>query len=103
MTKFFIKWWVNPVKTPNTPEETGKLYLPMLEMVKADLSAGKYTDWGQFSNGREGYAISELSESEIFASMLKWILVISFDVFPVLSAEQSMEAIKQAAAAMKGQ
>lgn len=103
MTKFFIKWWVDPLKTPNTPEESGKLYLPMLEMVKADLSAGKLIDWGQFTNGREGYAISESSESDLFATMQKWVPVIEWQVFPVLSAEQSIEAIKQLAAAMQGQ
>ena len=97
MTKFFIKWWVDSLKTPNTPEETMKLILPMLEMVKAELSAGNWTDWGQFSNGREGYAISELSESEIFACMFKFVPVIQHEVFPVLSVDQSMEAVKQAA------
>jgi len=50
-----------------------------------------------------GYAISELSESDLFAIMLKWTQIIAFEVFPVLSAEQSMKAIKQVAAAMQGQ
>jgi hypothetical protein len=94
MTKFFIKWWVDTAKIPDTPQETGKFYWPMFEMIKADLSAGKFTDWGQFSNGREGYAISELSESEIFAGMLKWTPVVQFEVLPVLSIEQTMEARK---------
>jgi len=101
MTKFFIKWWVDPLKTPNTREDTGKLFLSMLEPVKADLSAGKLIDWGQFTNGREGYAISELSESDLFAVMQKWMSVIAFDVLPVLSVEQSKEAVKQLAAAMQ--
>jgi len=45
MTKFFIKWWVDNLETPNTPEETGQLFFSMLEPVKADLSAGKLIDW----------------------------------------------------------
>jgi hypothetical protein len=94
MTKFFIKWWVDTAKIPDTPQETGKFYWPMFEMIKADLSAGKFTDWGQSSNGREGYAISELSESEIFAILLTRMPVIEFEVLPVLSIEQTMEARK---------
>ena len=101
MTRFFIKWCVDPLKTPSTPEETGKLFLSMLELVKADLSAGRLIDWGQFCNGANGYAISELSEEDIFAIMLKWMPVVAFEVFPVLSVDQTMEAIKKAAAAMQ--
>jgi hypothetical protein len=73
----------------------------LLEPVKADLSAGKLIDWGQFANRREGYAISELSESDLFAMMQKWVPVIAFEVLPVLSVEQTMEAIKQVAAAVQ--
>jgi hypothetical protein len=102
MTKFFIKWWVDTAKAPDTPQELVKLMSRFLEMIKADLSAGKYTDWGQFSNGREGYAISELSESEIFAILLTRMPVIEFEVFPILSVDQSMEAGKKAAVAMQG-
>ena len=101
MTRFFIKWWVNSAKIPDTPQEVVKLMSRLLEMIKADLSAGKYTDWGQFSNGREGYAISELSESEIFAILLTRMPAIEFEVFPILSVDQSMEAGKKAAAAMQ--
>jgi len=66
------------------------------------LSAGRYTDWGQFSNGREGYAISELSEAELFATLLTRIPFVAFEVFPILNVDQSMEAAKKAAAAMQG-
>ncbi len=102
MTKFFMKWWVDPLKTPNTPEETVKLRLKISEMVKAELSAGRITEWGQFSNGTEGYAITEASEEDLYATMLTVMPVIAYTLVPVLDADQSMEAAKKAAAAMQG-
>ena len=101
MTKFFMKWWVDSASAPDTPQKVMELSLKFLEAVKADLSASKYTEWGQFSNGIEGYAISELSESEIFATMLKYSPVVAYTLVPVLSVEQTMEVVKQAAAAMQ--
>ena len=100
MTKFFMKWWVD-AKIPDTPQEAAKRILKMLEAVKDGLNAGRFTEWGQFSNGSEGYAISELSESEIFAIMLKFRPVIAYTLVPVLDVDQSMEAVKKAAAAMQ--
>jgi len=101
MTKFFIKWWVDSVKSPDTPQETMKLRVKMLEAVKAELSAGRFTEWGQFSNGREGYVITEASAEDLDATMLKYAPVIAYKVSPVLDADQSMEAAKKAAAAMQ--
>ena len=100
MTKFFMKWWVD-AKIPDTPQEGIKRMLKMLEMTKAELSAGRLTEWGQFSNGREGYAITEASAEDLCATMLKYRPVIAYKVFPVLDADQSMEAAKKAAAAMQ--
>ena len=101
MTKFFIKWWVNVDKLPNTPQEAGKLHLQMLEMVKADMSDTRLKDWGQFSNGACGYCIAEMSEQDIFSIMLKYMPVIGFELSPVLSVDQSMDLLKKAAAAMQ--
>jgi len=102
VTKFFMKWWVDSAKIPDTPQEGMKLRLKMLEAVKAELSAGRFTEWGQFSNDGEGYAITEASEEDLFATMLKYRPVIAYKVFPVLNADQSIEATKKAATAMQG-
>ena len=101
MTKFFIKWWVESAKLPDTPQETVKLRLKMLEMVKAELSAGRVTEWGEIGNGIEGYAITEASEVDLFAIMLKGTPFVTYKEFPVLNADQSIEATKKAAAAMQ--
>jgi hypothetical protein len=86
---------------PATPEETGKLLISMLETVEAGLHTGKLKDWGQLGNGRDGYAISESNEEELFAAMLQWMPFITFEVFPVVSADQSMEALDKAVAALQ--
>jgi hypothetical protein len=57
MAKFFLKWWADFSRLPATPQEGAKFRFKMIEMVKADLSAGKLTEWGSFSNGKDGYAI----------------------------------------------
>jgi hypothetical protein len=98
MTKFFIKWWVDSAKLSDTPQ-LKEHWVKMLEAVKAELSAGKLTEWGQFSNGREGYAITEASAEDLCATMLKYAPVIVYNVVPVLDVDQSMEVVKKAAAA----
>ena len=101
MTKFFIKWWVNVEKLPNTPQEAGKLQMAMLEMVKADMKDPRIIDWGQFCNGANGYAVVEKSEQEIFSMMLKYVPVIGFHVTPVLNVDQTIDELKKTAAAMQ--
>jgi len=41
MSKFFIRWHVDNFKMPATLEETGKLFISMLETVEAGLHTGK--------------------------------------------------------------
>ncbi len=102
MTKFFIKWWVDSARLPDTPQKLMEHQVKMLEAVKAEMSAGMIAEWGQFSNGREGYLITEASEEDLSATMLKYAPVIVYKVFPVLNVDQSMKAVKKAAAAMQG-
>jgi hypothetical protein len=87
---------------PPNPLEAAKFKLKMLEPVKAELSAGKVTDWGCFSNARDGYAIIEGSEEDVQAIMLKWVPTVSYDVFPILNVDQYVETVKRAIAAMQG-
>lgn len=101
ISKFFIRWHVDNSKMPAAPEETGKLLISMLETVEAGLHTGKLNDWGQLGNGQDGYAISELSEEALFVCMVQWMPFITFEVFPVVSADQSMEALDKAVAALQ--
>lgn len=99
MPKFYVKWQINPLMTPKTPEERGKLWLSMLEMSKADMQAGKVKDWGACADGSEGYAIrEEASEADLFAGLMKWLPYANFDAKPVLTVDQMIESVKKAAA-----
>jgi hypothetical protein len=73
----------------------------MLDMVKADLKTGAITDWGVCYNGSAGYALSELSEQDLYEAMLKWMPYVEFDVKPVLDVDQVIESMKKVAAAAK--
>ena len=98
MPKSLIKWKLNNEFTPTDPAEMGKLWMGMLQMVKADLNGGTLTDWGECYNGGEGYALSELSVHDIRTSIMKYSPYFSFDIKPVLSVDQIMESIKKASA-----
>jgi hypothetical protein len=57
MTKYHIKWKLNPLTEPEDPEKRVKLWLSMLEMVKADLKSGRFSEWGAHSDINSGYCI----------------------------------------------
>jgi hypothetical protein len=48
-----------------------------------------------------GTALEKGSEAEIFASLLKWIHYVTFEVKPILSVDQVISAINKAAAESK--
>jgi hypothetical protein len=101
MTRFYMRWQLDPLFTPHSPEERVKLWLTMLEMAKADLRSGSLTDWGICSDSSAGYCIAETDEKTLHATILKWMPYIRFDVKPVLTVDQVIANIKQVAAAAK--
>jgi hypothetical protein len=102
MTKYYVKWTMNPLEMPKSPEERMKLWQSMLEMTKADMAAGISKDWGMTSDLSEGYAIVEFAnETDHAAFMLKWIPALNIVSKPVLTADQSLEILKKVMASMK--
>ncbi|MDD1758102.1 MAG: hypothetical protein LUQ22_05155 [Methanotrichaceae archaeon] len=101
MTKYHIKWQLNPLTTPEDPEKRAKLWISMLEMVKADLKSGRFIDWGSNFDVSGGYAVAEGTEVDINASILKWIPYVIFDIKPVLSVDQMIGATNKAVAESK--
>ena len=101
MTRYFMKWHINPLTVPVKPEERVKLWISMLEMVKADLKSGALTDWGMHSDLSGGFALAETDEVSLHAEILKWIPHIVFDIKPVLTADQVIANTNKAAAAAK--
>jgi hypothetical protein len=101
MSRYYMKWQINPLTVPARPEERVKLWISLLDMVKADLKSGMLTDWGMNSDLSGGFALAETDEVSLHAEILKWIPYIVFDIKPVLSAEQVMANTTKAAAAAK--
>jgi hypothetical protein len=100
MPRFHITWEMNMLDNPKTPEERAKLWLTLLEMVKADLKAGFLKDWGMAAGGLKGYGVWDgVSEAELFLNLLKWTTYVSFKVAPVLTVDQTIESIRKAVAA----
>jgi hypothetical protein len=96
-----MKWHLNQMFIPTNPEERVKLWLSMLESVKADLKSGAMSDWGICCDDSGGYAFAETDEKMLHSTILKWMPFVSFDIKPVLSVDQTMESIKRAVAAAK--
>jgi hypothetical protein len=101
MTRYYMRWHLNPLTVPVNPEERGKLWITMLEMVKADLKSGALTDWGVWFDSSGGYAFADTDEVSLNAAILIWMPHIVYDIKPVLSVDQVLANIKKAAAAAK--
>jgi hypothetical protein len=98
MAKFYMRWQLNPILIPTNPEERMKLWLSMLELVRADLKSGGLTDWGICSDSSAGYAFAETDEKTLHTTILKWIPHVNFDIKPVLTVDQTIDSIKRIAA-----
>lgn len=92
-----MRWQLNPMLVPMNPEERVKLWLSMLELVKADLTSGALTDWGMYSDSSGGYAFAETDEKTLYASILRWFPYVNFDIKPVLTVDQIIDTIKSVA------
>ena len=92
-----MKWQLNPKLIPTLPEERMKLWMSMLEMVRADLKSGTMSDWGICNDSSEAYAFAEGDEKSVHTIILKWIPYVWFDIKPVLTVDQTIESIKRAA------
>ena len=102
MSKFYIRWCKNQHTIPTDPAEQAKLWMMLLEWVRAEQKAGLFKDWGSCADAGSGYCIAETDELSLQSQLLKYQPFIIFSVKPVLSAEQTMESIKRAIAAAKG-
>jgi hypothetical protein len=101
MPKFYMMWNQNPMLTPPNPEERVKLWISMLEFVKADLKSGALSDWGMCNDASAGYAFAETEEMSLYTTILRWMPYVSFNVKPVLTVDQTIESFKRAAAGAK--
>jgi hypothetical protein len=98
MTKFYMRWQLNQMLIPTKPEDRVKLWLSMLETVKADLQSGVMTEWGMCNDASAGYAFINGDEKKVYDAILKWFPYVSFDIKPILTVDQLIDSIKAAAA-----
>ena len=102
MTKFYLKWRVDPTLFPTKPEEIFKLACSLCAMTKADLKAGVLKDWGCAPSGQSGYCICEGSETQLASVLQKFVPYILFEeTTPVLSIDQFLDSVNKAVAAAK--
>jgi hypothetical protein len=101
VAKYFMKWQMNHTMIPANPEERGKLWISMLEMVRAEMKSGALVDWGVYTDSSAGYTLAETDEKSLHAMVLKWIPYVVFNSKPVLTVDQCIANIKQAAAGVK--
>jgi hypothetical protein len=70
----------------------------MLEMVRAEMKSGALADWRVYGDSIAGYALAETDEKSLHSMVFKWIPYVVFDSKPVLTVDESLANIKQAAA-----
>ena len=68
MSKFYIKWRINRYTIPTNPEEMAKLWMTLLEWVRAEKKAGLFEDWGACCDSGSGYTIAEGDEVSLHSS-----------------------------------
>ncbi len=95
MTKFLTLWTLDTTKMPEKPEEQVAIYTKLLNMVKEDFETSHKMDWGEFVGGGVGYCNSEGTEQELALALMKYSPYIKFEVYPVLSLEQTFENMKK--------
>lgn len=103
MPKFLVKYKVNPLMMPTSPEERMKLLQSMNEGIKALLDSGEIKDFGEYCDGSGGYTIGEGDDlADLYASLMRWWPYVDFDAKPVLTIDQVIEATNKAVAEIKG-
>jgi len=101
MTKFYSHWHMNPTLIPTNPEERTKLWLGMLQRVKADMKSGDILDWGITADLSAGYTLRETDEKGLIADASNWMPYIIMDAKPVLTPDQALEAMKRSGPGVK--
>jgi hypothetical protein len=63
-------------------------------MVRQDFKSGLTKDWGTFLGQAKGFVINEGTEEEVAKVTLKYIPYFRFQVIPIRTLDQLVEAIK---------
>jgi hypothetical protein len=88
MGRYLVIWELDETKIPMGPEERKAIWQGSLAMVKQDIASGMTKDWGIFTGQTNGFAISEGTEEEVHAAMMKYVPMVRFKVHQLLSVDQ---------------
>jgi hypothetical protein len=94
MSKFLILWEGVPGYMPADPKQRGEITGKMMEMTKKALDERQISEWGIFSNGSAGYAMSEKTEADVLRGAMQFAPFFKFTVHPVLSLKEAGEVMK---------
>ena len=86
--KRLILWKVNPSMLAKDPEERLKAQKMMIAWSKAEVESGMLSDWGATISGMSGYAVTEMSDEELYIALTKYQPVVDFKVTAVLGINE---------------
>jgi len=92
--KKLILWEMNSTLMPTDPGERIKLVNTMLEMVKKDVDSGEI-EWGGSPSAKRGYVVSEQDEKVIYSRAMMFSPYATFEVIPIISVDEAIDAVKQ--------
>ena len=94
MGRYLLLWEADETKIPLDPTVRRESWLAACEMVRQDFKNGLAKDWGVFVGQTKGFAIDEGTEEEVQKVVLKYIPYFRFQVIPILTLDQQVEAVK---------
>jgi hypothetical protein len=94
MGRFLLLWEADETKIPLDPTVRRESWLAACEMVRQEFKSGLTKDWGCFLGQPKGFTISEGTEEEVAKVALKYIPYFRFQIFPILTLDQNVEAVK---------
>ena len=86
-------WETDDSLVPKDPEERKKFHLVNLERIKEGINTGRLKMWGISPAGGSGFAITEAEGKELLAMTASWSPYVSFEIAPMLSADEAIEAM----------
>ena len=94
MGRYIVLWEADETKIPLDPTVRRESWLVACEMVRQDFKSGLVKDWGVFLGQAKGFAIDEGTEEEVQKATLQYIPYFRFQIIPILTVDQQVEAIK---------
>ena len=91
---YLILWEANSALMPTNPQERMKLIVSHTEMTKKDLESGDVKMWGVSPGGGRGFSITEGDAKEIMTGTMKYAPYYNFEIKPMLSIDEVMDAMK---------